>query len=517
MYCRNCGAEIRDDSMFCPYCGAQVVHPDDMTEAPTSAVEGAGPAPATNPKGHRKLALGICIAVVAVVVLLVVTPLGDMLAGLFGGSSDNTVSVPLSIVAPGYDDSTDSPIPVRISGQTEAGDDYEETFYVTTAKPEVDVPAGDYQVEVVASPLTKSGTFYSIPEPVQLSVSTDSQDSGDGSSSGSDADAGSSESTPAATIELTAKPASEVTQEEIDASVAAAKDAGFDADEADEMATMLWENASKSKFAPVIEDYLENKLLNVDYNTASGDTSFGDPPSAFFSGNFVTVGSQTLLLIGHDQDSAVPLGIKDDEIYQIVDGEPKLILSYNSAHSEFYFSSDGTMCLTTMPEENTTVYSFDDSGSLVVVEESSGDLDAVHEKHPQMDVERVSIFDLAEQTGVDVNSILAACDGEFEVELGSGTTVTVEGDVVRIEGTMRYYANDGDFITYVCNLDGTFELPVDDSTEFVSAIGNGAYGPASGKEEVTALFTNEHATFLILYVDGSGVVSEVQLVLDEEP
>lgn len=75
MYCRNCGKEIKESSVFCRYCGAQVRRLPEQPEPQPSA-----PEPADAPPRRKTRGVVIAVAVVAVVAVVGVAVGGVMLA-----------------------------------------------------------------------------------------------------------------------------------------------------------------------------------------------------------------------------------------------------------------------------------------------------------------------------------------------------------------------------------------------------------------------------------------------------
>ena len=75
MYCRNCGKEIKESSVFCRYCGAQVRRLPEQLEPQPSA-----PEPADAPLRKKTRGVVIAVAVVAVVAVVGAAVGGVMLA-----------------------------------------------------------------------------------------------------------------------------------------------------------------------------------------------------------------------------------------------------------------------------------------------------------------------------------------------------------------------------------------------------------------------------------------------------
>ena len=378
MYCSKCGTKLPEGAGFCPKCGqprANVranaaagdgVAPNDSAadagsdtgERDAVPAQGNGGEKDDGPKGspdrRRRVALIVLVAVAVVAVVAVAffamsNPTGTTASTDTTSQAEQsedqepkTVQLGMTIVAPDYDASTDSKIPLRITGTSTSGTAVDQSFYVSQTDDTVEVEEGSYDIEVVASPLMVSGEIYEIPEPVHVEASA-SQDAG-------------SEQAPE--IDFSVKDPADVTQDDIDAAKSAAIDSGYDADKAQEIADQLSEKASMAAFSPVIESYLSKSETGVDKTNGASIT-------LSYAGAFVPVGDKTVLVIGVDPNLSIPDGQFYYEIYAVNDGSAELLATCGT-HDDFVVYDNGTFTVTGLLIGGTTrTFGPDESGNLV--------------------------------------------------------------------------------------------------------------------------------------------------------
>lgn len=188
----------------------------------------------------------LVVAVVACVVAL--SRRGDTQAP--ASSEPQSQPITLNFVTPNYDEETDSKIPLEVKGSTDAGADFDETFYVSPSEPQLEVPAGTYELSLPASPLLATGDIYVLPEPMPLDTKA---------AASGDADV------PSVTFEV--KPAEDVTKEDVDAAKEAAQASGFDAERIEGLATAVVRRQLAGLYGGILDDV---KDLDFDPGEQSG-------------------------------------------------------------------------------------------------------------------------------------------------------------------------------------------------------------------------------------------------------
>lgn len=146
--------------MRCPECGGS--HPDGARFCPNTGRE-------ISPGWRRPAARARSAAVVAICVSVVVIAASavGIVAGLRQAEERERLAmpheVPLTIVAPGYDAASDTPVPLSVTGSDASGREVSRTLGVSL-EDQLELGAGSYDLRVVASPLTAAGVVYEVPD-----------------------------------------------------------------------------------------------------------------------------------------------------------------------------------------------------------------------------------------------------------------------------------------------------------------------------------------------------------------
>lgn len=174
MYCTKCGTFLPANAQFCPNCGAPAplaasqpapASPQDATGGlPTPPTLVQTPASPSGNPNRRRLTIALCCAALASVVLAV------LIIGQPSPRAANSVPVGLKVSAPNYAAGTDSPLPIRVTGKTSAGDDVNEVHFVKPGDATLYMPPGTYKLSLAASPLLASGDVYDTSTTVDLNV-----------------------------------------------------------------------------------------------------------------------------------------------------------------------------------------------------------------------------------------------------------------------------------------------------------------------------------------------------------
>lgn len=240
MRCPYCSAEIQDGCSFCTNCGKYLedTRPkkdsDDTLQAPAekNAVKQSEESKETaarkldnaskvgndkKVKSRSRLLFGVVgLSVLAAAAVVVVLIHGGALPNPFTAQKQQVSpaapkqQVSLKIIAPNYHSDTDSKIPLRISGKTIGGKDFNKLYYIDTEQPDIELEQGNYKIRLEASPLLMSGDIYELSEPVEFNLSEKTSDSAD------------------CQIECSVKPPEEVTKDDITRAKQVASNGGFD-------------------------------------------------------------------------------------------------------------------------------------------------------------------------------------------------------------------------------------------------------------------------------------------------
>lgn len=267
MHCPKSGTSLPQGSQFCTNCGTplntapqQQPAPEQPAPAETPQEPVAEPvaqqlvAPATPPeqpaleqpaqKKKRGKAGVIISSALVVLVVAIATVLALMFTNVLPNPFIREQKVAFAISAPKYNEKTDSKIPLVITGKTYRGDKVRMHVYISPKAPAVHLLPGQYQVAVVASPLLHSGELYRVPEKQSLTISSDG------------ATRNGEKAQPKLSFEV--KPASEVTQEDIDKATQEAKKSGYAPKQVSQTQTIV----TRRRVADVYEGVLDN--LNND-------------------------------------------------------------------------------------------------------------------------------------------------------------------------------------------------------------------------------------------------------------
>ena len=221
---------------------------------PHAAAEGQ---PHAGKKGRRTRVLaGVLVALLLAVVLAVVALMPRGSGQAPATSEPEAQPITVKFVTPNYDESTDSKIPLEVRGRTAADAEYDETFYVSPSTPQLEVPAGTYELSLPASPLLATGDVYVLPESVALDTK---------------AVAGDGAAAPEVAFEV--KPAEDVTKEDVDAAKAAAQASGFDAGRVEDLASTVVRRQVAALYGGILDN-----VRDVDFSSGAED---GFAPQAF--------------------------------------------------------------------------------------------------------------------------------------------------------------------------------------------------------------------------------------------
>lgn len=241
-YCSKCGTPLRGNERFCGSCGAPVEVP-----SAEGRLEGAAASSATKKNGKARVLIPLALDILAVVVVAVVVLTQQGTTSTSPASESQPIT--LKFVTPNYDEETDSEIPLEVKGNTTAGAEYDETFYISPSNPQLEMPAGTYELSLPASPLMATGDIYTLPEPVDLDTKSMASDG---------------EDTPEVTFEV--KPAQDVAKDDIDAAKAAAQASGFDADRIEGLANVAVRKQTASLYGGILDN-----IKSVDFTPKGED------------------------------------------------------------------------------------------------------------------------------------------------------------------------------------------------------------------------------------------------------
>ena len=98
-------------------------------------------------------------------------------AAVVAANAHTMMSVQIGVHAAGLDCSTDSKIPVQVSGQDSDGSSVSETLYVDEHGRGIKLLPGDYTLSIAGSPIAEDGTIYTVPTTkAQVTIKSDGQD-----------------------------------------------------------------------------------------------------------------------------------------------------------------------------------------------------------------------------------------------------------------------------------------------------------------------------------------------------
>ena len=234
MHCPKCGTLLPQGSQFCTNCGT-----------PLNTAPQQQPAPEQPAQKKKRGKAGVIISsALVVIVVAAATVLALMFTNVLPNPFIREQQVAFAISAPKYNEKTDSKIPLVITGKTYRGDKVRMHVYVSPKAPAVHLLPGQYQVAVVASPLLHSGELYRVPEKQSLTISSDGA-----TSNGEKVQL---------KLSFEVKPASEVSQEDIDKATQEAKKSGYAPKKVSQTQTIV----TRRRVADVYEGVLDN--LNND-------------------------------------------------------------------------------------------------------------------------------------------------------------------------------------------------------------------------------------------------------------
>lgn len=202
------------------------------------ASDGAGKPSSAKPKARKPLIIGIVAAAIAVVAVV----LGVFISGnLVPAPTSTVVNVRFSIDAPGYD-SSDSALPVEVTGTTSGGSAYDQDFFIDPGGNGVQLAPGSYSLAVKASPLLDDGNLYAVPSgTLSFEIPQAVQD-------------GATFEVPSGTIALSHASPADITDAQIDSSYDMAITSGFDKSTADAYKKALVKNRDEAVAAKKAAD-----------------------------------------------------------------------------------------------------------------------------------------------------------------------------------------------------------------------------------------------------------------------
>ena len=285
MICLQCGTKNPDGAKFCCICGAEM-KAWTKTGQQTKQLSQAQEAETKESGKYRSRKITLVIALIAAIGAC--TFFGyRYFKGGSGTRAEAKYPIELAIDAPNYD-KTATPVPILVVGTTADGKKINQTVLVggVDAFSELRLPAGDYTLEVISSPILQDGTLFRRPEaliPVsivetnngqatvtagsgkkqrQTTVSaineenrTQANVSGNNASTAQSAATSTEKSVPVAEISFEPiNDPSEISQEEIDKAVQNLLDAGYEKEKAKSFRDAAEKKAEESKESVATEE-----------------------------------------------------------------------------------------------------------------------------------------------------------------------------------------------------------------------------------------------------------------------
>lgn len=164
MICPACNTPVPEGAQFCPECGARLTPDEPEPQSfQTPLVPGQGEANDT-PKKRRPRHLALIILGIAFLCALcggawcALHSLGPVVKA----QTAHPVVFVLTVDEGEELDDHSSRIPVRITGTTADGQDFDETLFLARDGVDCTLEAGKYHAEILASPIASDGAIYDL-------------------------------------------------------------------------------------------------------------------------------------------------------------------------------------------------------------------------------------------------------------------------------------------------------------------------------------------------------------------
>lgn len=169
-------------------------------------------------RGRRRIAIAIIALLVVALCAGGWYVASQLLEKRAWNRAHTPVPVSISITAPGYNSSTDSLIPLQVTGTDSQGETVDRKVFVNSDGTGLELVPGSYQVTCAASPLMASGQLYALPDgATSLEVTPDGTSPGEIS------------------ITYTVKSPSKITDDDINDAYQAALAGGMSSSQADDL------------------------------------------------------------------------------------------------------------------------------------------------------------------------------------------------------------------------------------------------------------------------------------------